>query len=348
MVGFHKVLDYRVILIITINSILGSGLFLYPAMGALYAGPSSILSWIILSIVVVYISMLFAEMVSMYPKAGGVYEFCKQAYGPFWGFVVGWMAWIIGNMMVALLLVGAVQYLIPSVSLMAFAIKAGISIAWLLIFNWLAYRGTQTSVFMLVLFSVITIIVTLSLIIPGLFFADPSNLQPFFIHEGLVNIWMILLALFFIHGAFFGLEAVMFLSEETKRPEKELPKALMHGTLVTAALTILLVIVSMSVLDHSEFADAAAPFTYMAGSMLGGGFQAFIMVGIYFALVGAAALWVVTGPRLIVALTRDRMFPPKFGAMHPVYNSPSKAIVFQLIVTSALVLLALVGGYDTL
>ncbi|MFO7711430.1 MAG: amino acid permease, partial [Candidatus Woesearchaeota archaeon] len=63
---------------------------------------------------------------------------------------------------------------------------------------------------------------------------------------------------------------------------------------------------------------------------------------------GAAALWVVTGPRLIVALTRDRMFPPKFGAMHPVYNSPSKAIVFQLIVTSALVLLALVGGYDTL
>ena len=87
---FKQVLSYRVILLITINSIIGSGMFFLPAIGAKYAGPASLISWGILSATAIYTAIVFAELVSMFPKAGGIYEFCKQAYGSFVSFMVGW------------------------------------------------------------------------------------------------------------------------------------------------------------------------------------------------------------------------------------------------------------------
>ena len=82
----EKTLSYPVILIITINSILGTGIFFLPAVGARMSGPASLIAWAILSVVAIYISMFFAELTSMFPKAGGDYEFCKQAFGRFWSF----------------------------------------------------------------------------------------------------------------------------------------------------------------------------------------------------------------------------------------------------------------------
>ena len=64
-----RVLSYKVILLITINSIMGTGIFFLPALGAKTAGPASVLSWIILSILSIYIAMCFGELTSMFPKA---------------------------------------------------------------------------------------------------------------------------------------------------------------------------------------------------------------------------------------------------------------------------------------
>ncbi|MGM5488148.1 MAG: amino acid permease [Nanobdellota archaeon] len=349
MVGFKKLLGYKVILLITINSIIGSGMFFLPAIATRYAGPASILSWVLLSVVAIYTAMLLAEMVSMYPRAGGVYEFCKQAYGSFWSFIVGWVAWLVGNITTALLIVGGIQYLIPSDTPGFVFLKIAISLFWVFMFNWMAYRGMKTSAFMLVTFAFITVSIILSLIVPGLFFAQPGNLTPFFIHEGFTNVWMIFLTLFFISEAFFGLESVLFLAEEVKRPEKVLPKALIHGTLIVAVLTVLLVTISLSVVDHANFAISDAPFALVASVMYGGGFETFAIIGTYLIIIGAAAGWVVAGPRLIVALTRDKMFPPRFGAIHSIYNSPYNAIRFQVVVTTLLVLIGSLGqGYHTL
>ena len=107
------VLSFRVILLITINSIMGTGIWFLTSAGAKHAGPASLISWAILSLISVYIAMCFAELTSMFPKAGGVYEFAKQAYGRFWSFVIGWTTSIAGSVTIAMLLLGALQYLIP-------------------------------------------------------------------------------------------------------------------------------------------------------------------------------------------------------------------------------------------
>ena len=149
-----KVLSYKAMLIITINSVMGTGIFFLPAVGAFYSGPASIISWIILSFICVYISMCFAELTSMFPEAGGIYEFCKQAYGHFWSFIIGWTTMIAGNITIAMLIVGAIQYLLPAdVPL----IKIAISLFFVFLFNYIAYKGMKTSSVMLIAFGIITL-----------------------------------------------------------------------------------------------------------------------------------------------------------------------------------------------
>ena len=80
MAELKRVLGFWTILSLSIGSIMGTGLFFGAAVGSGYSGNASIIAWIILSIIAVYISLYFAELVSMYPKAGGVYEFSKHAY----------------------------------------------------------------------------------------------------------------------------------------------------------------------------------------------------------------------------------------------------------------------------
>jgi len=108
-----KVLNFPILLLIVINSIMGTGIYFLPAVGAKYSGPMSIISWAIMSVIAIYIAMCFGELVSMFPKAGGVYEYSKQAYGRFTSFLVGWITLIAGNVTIAMLIVGAIQYLLP-------------------------------------------------------------------------------------------------------------------------------------------------------------------------------------------------------------------------------------------
>ncbi|MBL7050927.1 amino acid permease [Candidatus Woesearchaeota archaeon] len=350
MTELKKVLSFKVILLITINSIIGSGLFFLPAIGARYAGPASILAWIIVAIITIYTATCFAELVSMYPKAGGIYEFSKHAYGRFFSFLVGWIAWLVGNITTAMLIVGAIQYLLPYNAPIFVISKIIISLLWVVIFNVMAYRGMKTSAFMLVTFAIITIGIIFMLMIPTIPHLNFSNLSPFFIHNSLFkNLSAIFIAVFFTSQAFFGLESVCFLAEETKKPEKVLPRALLIGVTIIAGLIILLVVTSLSTLHWKAFSLSAAPFADLAQLLMGNWGRDILTIGTYLVIIGAAAGWVVTGPRLILALTRDKLFLPQFKDIHKKYHTPHKAIIFQSIATSMFILMSFSGkGYETL
>ena len=171
------VLSFKVILLVTINSIMGTGIWFLTSSGAQHAGPASLISWGILSLISVYIAMCFSELTSMFPKAGGVYEFAKQTYGRFWSFVIGWTTAIAGSVTIAMLLLGALQYLMPNNASWYIPIAIGL----ILLFNYVAYRGIQTSTYMLVTFALVTIFTVLSIIIPGFTNFDLQNFQPFFV-----------------------------------------------------------------------------------------------------------------------------------------------------------------------
>jgi len=335
-----KVLNFPILLLIVINSIMGTGIYFLPAIGARYSGPMSIISWVIMSVIAIYISMCFAELVSMFPKAGGVYEYSKHAYGRFSSFLIGWITLIAGNVTIAMLVVGAIQYLLPYDLPIQ---KALLSLFFILAFNYVAYRGMKVSSFMLVTFSIITLTAAFSLIVPGLFKLQPVNFTPFFVFP----VSAIFITLYFIQETFFGWESSTFLAEETKEPEKVMPKALIIGTICIAVISLLFVFTSIGNIPWQTFSKSVAPLSDLGALYFGSIGKSIFTLWVYLAIIGAVACWIVSAPRLLLALARDRLFLTQFSAIHHKYNTPHKAILFQTVVTSLLVIIGL-GAYRTL
>lgn len=340
MAELEKTLSYKTILLITINSIMGTGIFFLPAIGAGLAGPSSIISWVLIAILSMGISLVFAELVGMYPQAGGVYEYTKQAFGPLTSFLVGWMTMIAGNVTIAMLIVGAVQYLGPALPGLT---KIAISIGFILAFNFMAYRGMQTSAVMLVAFGIVTLITILGLSIPGLLFFNVDNLVPFFTHP----VSFMFLAIFFIAETFFGWETATFLAEETKDAKNVMPRAMWMGTLIIAILVLLFVVTSLGTINWEAFGQSATPLADLANIHYGfTGMQVFSLL-VYLSIIGSVAGWIVSAPRLLMSLAKDKLFIPHLAEIHPEYKTPHKSIMFQTVLTSILVIIG-AGSYETL
>ena len=327
MAELKRVLGFWTILSLAISSIMGTGLFFGASIGSSYSGNGLILAWFILSVIAVYISLYFAELVSMFPKAGGIYEFSKHAYSRFFAFFMGWTAWLVGNLTTALLIVAAIDYLIPDPS--RFWLKILVSILFILILNLVAYFGIEISAFFLIIFAFISIGVLLSIILPGIFKINASNYSPFFTF-GTSSIFI---TIFFIAESFFGWESASYLSEETLEPQRIIPKAIISGTIIVGVLGLFVNIVSLGIIPWKVLATANAPLLIVSGSILGNVGSRLVDIGIFIALIGSAAGGIITMPRLILALARDKLFIAQLSDVHEKFKTPYKAIIFQMIVS---------------
>ena len=340
MAELKRALGFWTILGLSIASIMGTGMFFGAGIGSRYSGNDSILSWIILSFVAVYISMFFSELVAMFPKAGGVYEFSKQTYSRFTSFMMGWLAWLVGNLTTALLIVAAIDYLIPDPS--QFVLKMSIGIILIIVLNAVAFFGIEASGAIVVILAALSISLILSVIFPGIFIMDISSLSPFFTY----GVAPILVTIFFIAESFFGWESATYLSEETKNPEKTIPKALIYGTIIVGVLATLISSVSLGIVPFQILTATTAPLSIVFERIYGT-LGNLLNYGVFIALIGSAAGGIITMPRLILALARDKLFIAQLSGIHPVFKTPYKAIIFQTIISLIIFGMAF-GRYRTL
>ncbi|MBI2101098.1 amino acid permease [Candidatus Woesearchaeota archaeon] len=328
MAELKRVLGFWTILSLAIASIMGTGLFFGVSIAANYSGNASIIAWIALTLIAVYISTFFAELSSAYPKAGGIYEFSKHAYSRFFSFMIGWLAWIVGNLTTALVVAAAIDYLMPS---SAFWLKIAVSVSFIILLNIIAYVGIETSGIVVVMIAALSIGVVASVVVPGAFHIDFSNYFPFFT-MGAASIFI---SIFYIAESFFGWESATYLAEETEEPEKTIPKAIVWGTVVVGAMGILVAVVSLGVIPWKILVSSSAPLSLVSEKAFGNFGMLAVNIGIFIALIGSAAGEIITLPRLILALARDKLFISQFSEIHPDFKTPYKAIIFQTIVALA-------------
>ena len=329
MKELKKTIGKRTLLFLSINSIMGTGIFFLPAIGAVYSGPASILSWMIMSVFAILISTYFAELISMYPSSGGIYEYSKQAIGNFGGFIIGWISWIIANITIAMIVIGSVSYIFPNLNNFFSLI---IQLMIILFFNYISYRGIDFSSKVLLIFGLITISVLIVLIAPGLSFINVSNFSPFIISP------MILVSLFFIAENFFGWESTCYLTEEVKNSRRVVPKTIVRATILISIISLLIVVVSLGSVDSNVFSIQKAPLTFLSGFFFGDNFKIFYSFLIFIPLIGTAASWIISSPRLLFAMARDKILPKKFTKIHEKYKTPKNAIKFQIIATSFIII----------
>ena len=137
MTKLKRTIGKKTLLILSINSIIGSSIFFVPGIAASYAGSASILAWIAMSVIAIIISTYFAELVSMFPKSGGAYEFVKNAFGKSTAFLFGWMSWIVSSITVSMLVVGSLIYIFPDASA---SFKILSALFFILLFNFINTR----------------------------------------------------------------------------------------------------------------------------------------------------------------------------------------------------------------
>jgi basic amino acid/polyamine antiporter, APA family len=331
-----KSLGFGSIIALTITSMVGSGMFLGTAIGAKYSGNGVLIAWGILILLSTYIAMCFGELIALFPKAGGVYEFSKQAYGNFFSFLVGWLTWVMSTLGTTILIIASLDYLLPAD--FSFSLRIIIAISLIVLFNFIAYLGVEISGAVLIIFAVETVLLFASIIFPGFTLINISNYTP--IISG--SFLMVFASLFFMFESLMGWESASFLAEETRDAAKVIPKALVITTLIAGFMGLLLAVVTLGIIPAASLTPTS---TFdIAAAVLGPQGAKLISFGIVLALLGSVVGSIISTPRLLLAMARDKLFISQLSKVHPVRKTPYNAIVFQC-VASILILLATLGNY---
>lgn len=340
MAQLKRELGFWTVFSLTITAMIGTGLFFGVSIAAQIAGNASVISWIILGILTIYVGACFGELTSMYPSAGGIYEFSKHAYGKgLISFLIGWTSWIVINVTSSLLIVAALEYFLPSDT--SIIVKLLFSSVIIIFLNTLAYFGTNKIANLLGFFAAIIIILLLAFIIFGFNKVNVNNYSDFFSKPPI----MILVAIFFIVETFFGWENATFMAEETKNPEKIIPKALLLSSVFVSFLGILLAFVMLGVIPWQNLSNISTPLTFFTETLFNSQVAELIKIGVVLALIGSAAGGLVGSPRLLLGLARDKLFIEQLSEIHPKYQTPYRAIIFQTIISIIVIFIGF-GKYE--
>jgi APA family basic amino acid/polyamine antiporter len=295
------------------------------------------LAWLVAGLLTMSGALVCAELSSAFPRTGGVYVFLRETYSPAAGFLWGWaMFWSIHTGItaaIATVFARYAGYFVPmgDGALRAVAIAA---IAVLSLVNYLGVRfgsGVQTALTFVKVAAVAAIIVAGWLLAPG---APPSATAPppgggpgdFLLAVGA--------GLF----AFGGWHMVTYTAEETRDPERTIPRSLILGTLIVTLCYVGLNVVYLSVLPIDRLIAstrvAADTFEVLVGPAGGSLVSVLVLISAFGALNGV----ILAGPRVYYSMAQDGLLFNWAGTVHPVYRTPGRAIAFQAAWAAVLVM----------
>jgi amino acid transporter len=225
----------------------------------------------------------------------------------------------------------------------ASAIKLLACISIILFMNYIAYRGIEASARLMILLSVVMLLVVGLALTVGVPSYSAAHIAGFTMQWG-----GILLAVFFLSETFYGWEAASFMAEETEDAQRTIPRAIVMTSVAVAVIALLLTAIVIGVLGIEKVSANGKPLLLMLQELrVGGTVLLFVNLGIVVAFLGNASGNIVGLPRLLLAMSRDKLFIEQFADIHPVRQTPYKAIIFQTIIAVLIVFVAS-GAYQML
>ncbi len=329
-----RVLGFWDVLGILIGSVIGSGIFIVPAeIAGLLKAPLIILSvWGVGGLLSFFGALCFAELGAMFPEAGGMYVFLREAYGRLVAFLFGWTLFLVidTGAIATLSMAFSSKYLPYFVPLSPAAIKivALVFVALLVGVNYLGVRygaALQNGLMFVKFGAIFAVTAIVFLFAKGNteHFTTPAASQV--VSTGLVGAFG--LALVRSLWAYKGWEATTFAAGELKAPERNLPMGLFAGTLVVIGLYLAINLAYLYVFPAAAIAGksrVAADAVELIVGPVGG--SAIAMV-ILLSIAGAANGNVLTAPRVVFAMAKDGVFFKALAAIHPERKTPHLAIV---------------------
>jgi glutamate:GABA antiporter len=307
------------------------------------AGPQSLPIWIIGAIAMFApLSIVVMKLSARFPDEGGMYVWCKRAFGPFGGFITGWTYWCsnlpyfpalmyftAGN---ALFVAGHGEQLSGSpayyaiFSLVAFGFVTALNVFGLGVGKWLVNVSAASRW-----------IVTLALVVAGALSwwrfgsATPVTLATMTpsVHLKDVIFWSV------IAFAWTGPESIPFMGGEIKDPSRTMPRGL---AIAAPLIAIIYIIGTASVLATVPAAHVSSIYGVMqaidaAGARLGfSALTPLIAILVTISCLGSAGAWLASIARIPLVAGIDRYLPAAFGRVDPRSGSPVVALLTQAII----------------
>ncbi len=314
------------LILMCINAVVGSGVFLLPAESFRLLGPFSLWAPLIFSIPVFILVLCFAEAASHFSRPGGAYLYAGTAFGKFIGFETGWMNWIARITSLAALSNGFVVSLariFPGASgTTARTLIIVGSLGTLAIIHALGVKYGARTIYFFTLGKLIPLIM-FTVIAIAVFKTNP--IPQSFTLPGPGTDWSeaALLLLF----AYAGFENMGVPAGEYKNPKRDLPRALLLGILAIAVMYSASQLAAMSALPDLSASDT--PIADAAASIMGEFGALFITVGALLSMAGTNSGTMLEGSRMLYVLAKDRRPYMAIGKVHENFRTPVTAIMIH-------------------
>jgi len=323
---------------LVVGIIVGASIFVQPSVitGTVptVAGVYSV--WAISGVLTLFGALIAAELASAYPQAGGVYVFLREAYSPAVGFLWGWaMFWTMHTGIIAAIATVFARYVgfffpIGDIGLRAIAALA------VVVLTAVNYLGVRQGSLVQTTFTALKLVAIAAIIVAAFFFrrVDPCSVPTlgFATSCGSTAVFTaskVPLAVVAGLFAFGGWHMVTYAAEETRDPEKTIPRALVIGVAIVTLCYIALNAAYFHVLRPDQIASSTRVAADAADALLGTGGAALMSLVVAVSTFGALNGVILSGPRAYLAMARDRLLVSWAAAIHPRFQTPHRAILLQ-------------------
>ena len=322
---------------IAVGSAIGSGIFRTPGKIALEVhSPQLVIAlWVLGGVVALTGALTFAEMGSMYPGAGGLYVYLREAYGDTIGFLYGWFILFISTSgSIAALTVVCAEHLLylcggTAGSRWTLPLAVGITI-FLTVINLF---GVKIGEWIANLFTGAKLAGLALIIVAGWWFLNPAvapaNAASAFANTPPNNLFTAFAAAFIgVLWSYGGWQHASFVAGETKNPQRNVPRAMMLGAAIVTFVYVSANVAYMRLLPIEQIARSK---TVAADAMSlvfpGAGLLMAFLIAL--STFGTTGIYCMTTPRIYYAMAKDGIFFQKLAEVHPRWRTPVNAILIQ-------------------
>ena len=321
-----------------VGGIIGGGIFRTPATVAerLHSTSLVLLAWVIGGIVALIGAFCFGELGQRRPRAGGGYVYLRETFGPLPAFLYGWtLVLVIATGAIAAVAVTFADYTLALLGL-PHSYSVSLAVAAIVFHTGINYVGVRPAAITQNIFTVLKLVALVVLIGAGLLLAVPSPpLAAPSPPSHLGALGPALVPILFTYG---GWQQTNFIAEEIVEPERNLPRALIIGVTIVVAVYLLANFAYLRVLGIEGLAASTAPAADTMQAVLGPVGGKVIAAGIALSTFGFLNLVILVTPRVLQAMAADGVFFRRLAVLHPVYQTPTAAIVALAVVAVALTL----------